>query len=211
MDASMYVEHGERKRRIWSALIVLAIAASAVAVAVTGAIFTDSQSVGGNSLNSGSIDISTSPTSGVLTATAMAPGDRTNGTLAVTNGGTLQLRYAVQRSATNTDSKGLRDALRLRIGLQAGGSCDFPYYNTDGTTTTLSDDTALYEGLGFSGTATNTIGDVAQGAQSGDRTLNAAASETLCVSVVLPLAATGPQAAATTATFDFAAEQTANN
>ncbi len=207
----MHDEQSEKRRRIGSALVVLAIAASALAVAVTGAIFTDSQSVGGNALNSGTIDISTTPTSGVLTASTMAPGDRTNGSLLVSNGGSLQLRYAVQRSATNVDTKGLRDALRLRVGLQSGGSCDFPYYNTDGTTTTMSDDTSLYEGLGFPGTATNTLGDVAQGSQSGDRTLSAGASDTLCMSVVLPLAATGPQGAATTATFDFAAEQTANN
>jgi hypothetical protein len=201
----------DKRRRIGTALVVLAVAASALAVAVTGAIFTDTQSVAGNSLNTGTVDISTTPTSAVLTASTMAPGDRTNGSIVVNNAGSLQLRYALQRSATNTDSKGLRDALRLRIGLQSGGSCDFPYYNTDGTTTTLSDDTSLYEGLGFPGTATNTIGDVAQGSQTGDRTLNAGASETLCMSVVLPLSATGPQGAATTATFDFSAEQTANN
>lgn len=207
----MHEQETHKRRRIGSALLVLAIAASALAVAVTGAIFTDSASVGSNTLNTGTVDISTTPTSSVLTASAMAPGDRTNGSVLVTNAGSLQLRYAVQRSATNTDSKGLRDALRLRIGVQAGGACDFPYYNTDGTTTTLSDDTAVYEGLGFPGTATNTIGDVAQGSQTGDRTLNAGGAETLCMSVVLPLSATGPQAAATTATFDFAAEQTANN
>lgn len=199
------------RRRIGSALLVLGIAASALGIAVTGAIFTDSESVGSNTINSGTIDIATSPASSVLTASAMAPGDRADGSVTVTNSGSLQLRYALQRSATDADSLGLRDVLRLRIGLQNGGGCDFPYYNTDGTVTTLSDDTQLYEGLGFTETAMNTVGDSAQGADGGDRTLDGATSETLCMSVVLPVAATGPQGAATTATFDFVAEQTANN
>lgn len=202
----------DRRRRIGTALVVLAIAGAALAIAGTGAIFTDSQSVDANTFNTGNVDISTNPTTAVLTNSAMAPGDRTTGSIVVTNGGSLQLRYALQRSATNADSKALRDSLRLRIALKGGGSCDFPYYNTDGSTTTLSDDTSLYEGLGFPGTATNTIGDAAQGSQTGDRTLNAAASETLCMSVVLPsTAGNSLQNAATTATFDFVAEQTANN
>jgi hypothetical protein len=148
----------------------------------------------------------------VVAAGNMAPGDRSTGSLTVSNGGSLQLRYAVQRSADNTDGKALGAALRLRIALRGGAACDFPYYNADGSTTTLTDDTQLYEGLGFPTSATNTIGDIAQGAQAGDRTLAAASSEVLCVSVVLPTSAGNAlQSATTNATLDFVAEQTANN
>jgi len=204
-------ESGRGGRRVGRAVAVLMLSLSAIAVVATGAIFTDDESVS-NDFTTGTVDISTSPTSAVVSSANMAPGDRSNGTLIVANDGSLELRYAIQRSATNTDVKGLRDSLRLRVGLQSGGSCDFPYFNTDGTTTTLTNDTQLYEGLGFPATATNTVGDATTGAQLNDRVLAAATNEVLCVSVVLPTTAGDAlQDATTTATFDFVAEQTTNN
>lgn len=199
-------------RRVASAAFVLVAAVASIAVVATGAIFTDTQSVGSNAFTTGTIDVSTTPASAVLSATSMAPGDSDEASLTVNNAGSLQMRYAVQRSATDADSKNLRGSLRLRIALQAGGSCDFPYYTTAGTATSLTDDTQLYEGLGFGGTAADTIGSAVQGSQSGDRTLNASASEVLCFSVVLPTSAGNTlQNATTDVSFDFVAEQTANN
>jgi hypothetical protein len=63
--------------------------------------------------------------------------------------------------------------------------------------------------LGASGAG---FGDVTAGDDTGDRTLAAGANETLCFRVTLP----GPtgnafQAATTTTTFTFDAEQTSNN
>ena len=59
---------------------------------------------------------------------------------------------------------------------------------------------------------TNIFGDPTQGAQSGDRTLNAGASEVLCIQVSLPSSSGNTyQGITTTATFTFNAEQTANN
>jgi len=56
------------------------------------------------------------------------------------------------------------------------------------------------------------IGDPAQGAQAGDRTLAASGNEVLCFNVSLP-SSTGDayQGLTTTATFNFQAEQTKNN
>lgn len=202
----------DRRRRVVSAFVVLAMALAAIGVVATGAVFTDSASVTPNTFTTGTIDISTSPTSAVVSASTMAPGDRPTGALTVSNDGSLELRYAVQSSATDGDSLGLRDVLRMRVGSQAGGSCDFPYYNADGTTTTLTDDSQLYEGLGFAGTPANTVGDATQGSQAGDRTLAGAADEILCVGIVLPLATGNAfQGATTDVTLDFVAEQTANN
>jgi predicted ribosomally synthesized peptide with SipW-like signal peptide len=207
-------QDSERGRRIGSSLAVLAIAASALAIAGTGAIFTDTQSVAGNSFGTGTVDISTAPTSNILSVlSGMAPGDLATGTITVTNSGSLQMRYSVRASATNDDTKNLRGSLSLRVGLRGGGSCDFPYFTLTGATTTLTDDTQLYSGaFPTSATPTNLIGDVAQGSQDGDQELNAAASEVLCVAIVLPTSAlNGVQGASTTATFDFDAEQTKNN
>lgn len=124
----------------------------------------------------------------------------------MTNAGSLALRYAV--TGSNTDAT-LSAGMNLRIGLRGGASCDFPYHNTDGTTTSLTDDTQLFGG------AMNTaalIGSTAQGAPAGDRPLAAAASEVLCFGVVLPLSAGNPlQGLSNTATYTWESEQTANN
>lgn len=61
-------------------------------------------------------------------------------------------------------------------------------------------------------TGVNVIGNANAGAQAGDRSLNAAAAEILCFQVSLPTATgNGFASTTTTATFTFAAEQTANN
>jgi spore coat-associated protein N len=187
-------------------LLVLA-AAAVVSFGLSTAIFTSTATVGSNTFDTGTVSISTSPTSAVWSAvTVGAPGDRVTGSLTVTNNGTLALRYSVTGSVTNAT---LAAAMNLRIGLQAGGSCDFPYFNTDGTTTTLTDDTQLFSG------ALNTaavMGNSAQGQQSGDRTLAASASEVLCFSAVLPLSSGNTlQTLNNTTTFTFNGEQTANN
>jgi hypothetical protein len=193
--------------------VILAIGVLSISVrTVTDALFADTHSVGANSFVTGSIDISTAPVSALLSLNPMAPGDEVNNPITVNNAGSLELRYAIQRAADNLDAIGLRDILKLRIGLKGGAGCDFPYYSSDGTPTALTDDTELYEGLSFPGAASDTVGSAGQGAQAGDRVLAASASEDLCFAVNLPLSTSNAyQGAATTVVFDFASEQTANN
>ena len=193
--------------------IILAIGILAISVrVVTDALFADTQTVGGNAFVTGTVDISTAPISALLSLNPMAPGDEVNNPITISNAGSLQLRYAIQRSADDPDAKALRDVLRLRVGLKVGAGCDFPYYNADGSATALTDDVQLFEGLNFPATATDTVGSAAQGANPGDRVLAPASSEDLCFAVMLPLATSNAyQAAATTAAFEFISEQTANN
>jgi predicted ribosomally synthesized peptide with SipW-like signal peptide len=192
----------------WLLVGIVALGGLAVLLgAGSQAIWTDTDVVGTNDFATGSISLTTSPTSAVWTAvTGAVPGDRATGSLTATNAGSSQLRYAV--TGANTDAT-LAAGMNVRIGLRGGASCDFPYHNTDGTTTSLTDDTQLFAG------ALNTaalIGSNAQGAQAGDRTLNASASEVLCFAVVLPLGASNTlQSRSNTTTFTFDSEQTSNN
>lgn len=189
------------------ALVVGAVLGTLFAASSLG-IFTDNQDVGSNTLTTGTLDISASPASAVVTFSNMAPGDRATGSTNITNGGSLELRYAMTTSTTNPDGKNLAGALRLRIAKRIAGSCDFPYYNSDGSTTTLSNDQQIYEGL----LSSAGFGNPAQGSQAGDRTLAAGVGEWLCMSVVLPASAGNSyQNATTTAALSFSAEQTANN
>ena len=193
-------------RKLATTIAVLALFVGMISVTVL-ALFTDTDPVGSNSFNTGTVILTTSPTSAIWTAVSdAAPGDTATGTLTVTNGGTLSLRYAV--TGSNTDAT-LAAGMNLRIGLKGGAGCDFPYHNADGTTTTLTDDTQL-----FAGTLNTAalIGSTAQGNQAGDRTLAASATEDLCFAVVLPLSASNTlQGLSNTTTFTFESEQTKNN
>jgi len=169
------------------------------------AIFTDSTPVTNNQFTAGTVSITTDHTaSAVVTFANMAPGDQVTNPLVVTNNGSLALRYAVTATATNADLKGLKDQLVLTIksGVATCTNAGF----VGGTT--------LYTGDLDSGVGGLVIGDPTTGADAGDRALAASANDTLCWNVKLPGGlATGNafQGATTTATFTFAAEQTANN
>jgi hypothetical protein len=164
-------------------------------------IFTSTASVPANAFTTGTVDISTSPDTALVTYSNMAPGDVVTAPLTVTNGGTLDLRYAMTTSADNPDSKGLRDQLVLTIKTIDVTTPVTPCDDFDGTE-------LLYTGALSGGV----IGDPAQHAQGGDRPLADGANEVLCFKVELPSDTDDDyQGATTTATFTFDAEQTVNN
>ena len=185
--------------RILLVLMTVGVVAIGLGVA-SNAIWTDSDAVTDNAFSTGSVILSTNPTSALVSFTAGAPGQDTSPqSLTVTNGGTMELRYAVTMTADNTDLKGLYAELDLTI-------------REEGTNCATFDGTVLYgPDLPFllSG---NLIGDPAPGADTGDRPLAASAHEHLCFRVILPSnAPNSVQAASTTAVFTFQSEQTANN
>jgi predicted ribosomally synthesized peptide with SipW-like signal peptide len=177
---------------------VLLLGAAAITVASL-ALFTDTATVTGNTFSSGTVDISATPASAVVSLPAMAPGDQTTAPLTVGNLGSLALRYAV-RSTTTEDVLAGALVLTIKSGVT---TCNNANWSASGTT--------LYTGRLGSVASDALIGSVATGANPGDRALASGASEVLCVNVTLPTAATVGQGATTTATFDFVAEQTANN
>jgi spore coat-associated protein N len=185
------------------AAIPLLMALLLVRFGITNALFGDSASAGSNTFTAGTVDVSTTPSSAVTTFSDMAPGDRTTQLLTVENNGSLQLRYSISGSATDPDSKGLKNQLVLAIRFRDATTPNVPCDNFDGT--------LLYTG-DLDGTTGTLIGNPAQGAQSGDRTIAAGATERLCYRVELPSSSgNGYEDATTTATFTFDAEQTANN
>ncbi len=181
-------------KRVLISLIAVSTLAACVSLGGGLSLFTQSIDDGSNAFTSGSVVISASPSSAFITMSNMAPGDTETEDLTIANEGSLQLRYAMTTSATNTDSKNLRDALTLVI-------------KEKGTDCATFDGTTLYSGT----LADAAIGNPATGGDIGDRVLDASSSEDLCFKITLPSNATGPEGAATTATFTFAAEQTTNN
>jgi signal peptidase len=166
------------------------------------ALFTDSESITGNQFNIGSVDLTVSQSSALVTYTAppMNPGDQHTAPLTVGNAGSLDLRYAMV-STTTEDVAAAELVLTIKSGVT---TCDDANWAATGT--------VVYTGvLGTTG-GTAAIGSTAQGAQAGDRALAASTNEVLCFNVTLPVAAPNSvQGLSTTATFAFEAEQTVNN
>jgi spore coat-associated protein N len=182
-----------RRRRMLVAMLLGSSLATVGAGAMSLAVFTDSKASTG-AWTTGSITLGVSPTA-AFTVAGVMPGDSGTQIVGVTNSGTSQLRYALTSSSTNTDAKGLGAQMTLLItnGTVVSGACT---------------GTALYSGP-LSAAA---FGSVAQGAQAGDRNVNAGATDNLCFGWSFPATSGNAfQTATTTTTFTFSAEQTANN
>ena len=204
-------ERPRRETRRRRSLLALLFAGTAL-ISVTGAtmslaLFTSSASAAVNGFTAGTVVIGISPAATIFSSGMMMPGDSVPaGTpgqaVAVTNSGTAALRYAITGVATNAP---LASQLVITVKQpdgNAGSSC-----------TAFSGTTINNAGFTVVGTtATNIVGDPTQGAQTGDRTLAAGTSETLCFKVSLPIGTSNTyQGTTTNITFTFSAEQTANN
>jgi predicted ribosomally synthesized peptide with SipW-like signal peptide len=184
-----------------------AVGTTALLSAFTGgtlAIFTDTKTITNNQFTNTTVTLTTNPTTALVSYSNMLPGDSTTAAVVVTNTSSVAtVRYAVSSSATNTDALGLKDQLTLVIKTIDVTTPGVPCDNFDGT--------QLYTG-DLDSSAGKLIGDNAQGAQAGDRSLAAGVAETLCFQVTLPSGTSNSyKNATTTATFTFDAEQTKNN
>ncbi|MFC1936013.1 TasA family protein [Chloroflexota bacterium] len=181
---------------------VLAIGVLSFGVrAATMALFTSTASVGANEFTTGTLDITTNPTTALITFSGMAPGDEVTNPITVTNDGTLEMRYAVT-STTDEDVLAAQLDMTIKTGVS---TCTNAEFDTDGAVVYGPEDLGSVAG-------TDVVGDPTQGADTGDRTLGASANEVLCIQASLPLATGNTfQGLTSTATLAFASEQTANN
>jgi predicted ribosomally synthesized peptide with SipW-like signal peptide len=201
------MDRTDRFRRARRRLIGLSVPALALASLGAGqlsmALFTDQETVpaafstGSVALDDVKIDALT------LTTSGMVPGDSVTDDVVVENDGSVELRYAVSTATTDADGKDLRSVLTLAVKTVDATTPGTPCNDFDGTTLLAS--TVL-------GASSAGFGNPAAGSHAGDRTLTAAADETLCFRVTLP-SGTGNayQGASATTTFTFDAEQTASN
>ena len=190
--------------RILVVLLLVGVVGASLGVA-SNAIFTDSQDVDANVFSTGTINISTNPTTALVTLSNMAPGDEITNDITVTNAGNLELRYAV----TSTTSE---DTLAAQLDLTIWDEAEEGDGGTDCNSTPPANKLYGPGNLGSTTPGTNVIGDPAQGEDTGDRPLAGTANEVLCFNVELPWSTGNSfQGLNTTATFAFAAEQTANN
>lgn len=201
-----------RRRRFIATTAIIGLAVAGVTGLTTSAIFTSEADSGRSGFVSGSIDIDAGETSwSGLVPSIAAPGDTYFAAIPVSNEGTLQLRYAMELSATaQSPSNGSSDLLDfLTYSIYHGApECTAAGVASAGATRAS---TAV-----LSSAATHqAVGDKARGHQSvngGDRTLQVNASETLCLQIDFDIDADDSvQLHSAALDFTFYAEQTANN
>ena len=187
-------------KRILATLGVVSLLAS-LGIFGAFAVFTDTQSVTDNTFSTGSVDLSTNPTTALVTLSDMAPGDEVTNPITVSNAGSLELRYAVTSTTTENVLAAQLD-LTIKTGVT---TCTNGGFGASGTVIYGPGDLGSVAG-------TNVIGNPAQGPDTGDRTLSGSSNEILCFNVKLPLSTGNSyQSLTTTATLAFQAEQTKNN
>lgn len=183
--------------KVLGTITVMAVGLGLIAT-LSLAVFTDSESVGGNTFETGTVDIAVAPAVAIVTSANMAPGDQVTAPLTVTNNGTLDLRYAV-RSVTTENVLAAELVLTIKSGVAL---CNNASWTLSGA--------VLYSGQLGQVAGIPIFGSNVAGADAGDRTLVSGANEVLCANVSLPLASVA-QGVTTTATLTFDAEQTVNN
>jgi hypothetical protein len=188
------IDKAHRRRNKRGGILLAVLLSSSLATLGAGAmslaVFTDSDASSG-AWTAGTIILGVSPAT-TFSATGIMPGASGTQTVAVANTGTGDARYAISSVSTNVDLKGLRDQLTLTI---RAGTC-------------LAPGATLYTGA-LNGAV---VGSNVQGADPGDRAVAAGATDNLCFAWAFPLTSGNTfQSAATSATFTFDSEQTANN
>lgn len=161
----------------------------------TFATFTDTQDAV-STFSAGTVDLrlnadaTTSYSWTALSLSSMKPGDNNYRPLTVSNNGTLSYGYTMASSATDTDTKALRDQMTFGMKLVANaGACDATGYGASSTTVVA-------------------VGALSAAAIASSRTLAAGASEVLCAYVLLPSGSGNSfQGATTTSTMTFTATQ----
>ncbi len=188
-------------RRLRDTRVLAAMSLGVVAAcAATGtfALWSDSATISGTTISSGSIDLKVNSNvdsdNGFTTMSLanMVPGNSAAGVITVRNAGNSPFTYYVDGAASNADGKGLGTALVVKVTGDATRSGASPNFTCAGSA--------------LANTGTSFAANLVQ--SSNPRLLAAGSSETLCVQATLPTgASTSLQNATTNASFTITANQ----
>jgi len=221
-----------RRRRLIATIAIVGLAVLGVTSLTTGALFTDREQ-NEDQFATGTVDLTVGDLSFKVPDTGLIPGDVKGAPVAVTNAGSLALRYAIQystsitRAAANIDDG---DSFAEDAGGSAATTGGDPfdvlnlgvYKVADAATCRAvspsapvpagSDVVRAPARLTSGASGAKLVGDAATKAQPGDRDLSSSDVETLCFVLSMDQSAGNEyQDAHAQITLDFLAEQTANN
>lgn len=196
-----------RRRRLWTTVAILGLAAVGVTSLTTSALFTDRDETT-SAIQTGTIDLNSSQLDFVLPAGDLKPLDTVYAPVTVTNDGSLGFQYAISLLAEDTDTtpappatgtSTLSDELTLTLYamLNAGDTCDAAGVGSLDLLQTVS---------GLPTVSTPLVGT--PGTQSGaNRKIGAGGSQDLCVQVDVADVGNEFQGTATDVTLQFDAIQ----
>ena len=201
-----------RRRRLWTTVAIVGLAAVGATTLTTSAIFTDNDSASAL-IETGTVDLAIGqPVAVALNPQNLAPGDSTFIPLEVQNNGSLALRYSVSYQATvpaGTPPEGdLRSVLQLYVYAMPAEQC-----TTAAFPTTRPDALNGEPETPWPGTVSPLVGSSTPGDQGADRELTVGnRTESLCFEVHVPLSTGNAfQDAEVTLDLTSSAEQTVNN
>lgn len=186
--------------RVLAGLWLVLLAVGLLSLTST-ALLTNAETVSGNTFDATTVIIDADSAATAFNLPTMRPGDEAVLEVTAANGGAAAFRYAIT-STTTEDVLASELVLTVRDQVTNCTEADWDSTGNQLYTGKLGD-TTTSGGLRL-------VGDPATGADSGDRVLAASTTEDLCFHVALPVSAL-TQNVGTTATFNFEAEQTANN
>jgi spore coat-associated protein N len=209
-----------RRRRLWTTVAIVGLAAVGATTLTTSALFTDRDSTSSD-IRSGTVDLTVDSAAVFdMDTTGLAPGSSTYVPITVTNDGSLQLRYSVRFAAADAELAPIKapavDDGDTPTGAFLGDILELSLYENGATcnasTTTAANQIATPR-TGWTTGAQSLIGDATEGPQGGDRILDGGgATETLCARVDFPRDAPNAyQGSAVKLSLTFDAEQTLNN
>ncbi|WP_426593157.1 hypothetical protein ACPPVS_15650 [Cellulomonas sp. McL0617] len=200
-----------RRRRLWTTVVIVGLAAIGATTLTTSALFTDNDSTSAD-IHTGTVDLVLGgPVPFAFTPQNLAPGSSTFVPLTVSNAGSLEMRYAISYfgvAGAGTGTGNLSDVLQLRMYAVPAASCT--QAGTDAATTINNGGVAVTNWPTIPGAL---VGSSAVGPDAGDRTIAGGNNtESLCARVDFPIGA-GNEYQDTTVTLNlvFDAEQTINN
>ena len=200
---------GARRRRLWTTVVIVGLAAIGATALTTSALFTDQDETSA-AIHTGTVDLALGvPTPLEFTPTNLAPGDSTFFPITVSNKGSLGLRYSISYSGVSSGpgTGTLTTVLQLRMysgasDCSAAGTASATVINNAGAVDNWPTTPAvLVGGLSFPGNNRELPGgNMPQ------------STENLCARVDFPLSAGNEyQDTSATLTLIFDAEQIANN
>lgn len=191
-----------RRRRFFT-LLTLSALLTTLFVTSSLALFTSSDTIADNSLDTGTLTLEASPATLAIGYSNMFPGDVTVAPVTVANTGSGDLRYSMSITVPEVTAGEPDLAREVQLLIKSGvATCDAAAMGdpTQGST--------LYDGP----LAGGAFGDSSPGQHVGDRSLATGSSEAICLRATLPSSADNAfQGLSTVATFVFDAEQTRNN
>ncbi|WP_421734891.1 TasA family protein [Cellulomonas sp.] len=209
-----------RRRRLWTTVAIVGLAAIGATSLTTSAIFTDNDATSA-SIETGTVDLAIGQSVPfTFVPQNLAPGDSTFMPLQILNNGSLALRYATY-SAADVTANGTTDPvldppsvpgdLRTVLQLSVFENLTDTQCNAAGVaaSTRINADSTV---SGWTTAARPLLGANTQGLDAGDRELIAGASEWLCFRVDFPSGSGNEfQDTGVTLALTFNAEQVANN